>query len=66
MNTPPPKGGRRLKKLEAKMSEQTIVSVTALAIVVNLTGMAMLLHQGYTAPAVLMGLTVGLLALSLV
>ena len=47
------------------MSEQTMVSVTALAIVVNLTGMAMLLYQGYTAPAALMGLTVGLLALSL-
>ena len=47
------------------MSEPTMVSLTALAIIVNLTVMAMLLHQGYNAPAALMGLTAGLLALSL-
>ena len=42
-----------------------MVSVTVLAIIVNLTVMAMLLHQGYNAPAALTGLTVGLLALLL-
>jgi hypothetical protein len=47
------------------MSEQAMVSVTALAIIVNLTGMTMMLHQGYTAPAALMALTCVLLALSL-
>jgi hypothetical protein len=42
-----------------------MVSVTALAIITNLLGMAMLLYQGYNVPAALMGLTAGLLALSL-
>jgi hypothetical protein len=48
------------------MSEQNMVSAMAFAIISNLIAMAMLLYQGYTAPAVLMGLTAGLLALSLV
>lgn len=43
-----------------------MVSATALAIISNLIAMALLLYQGYTAPAVLMALTAGMLALSLV